>query len=114
MTHFGLDRVADLRLVTMYPYSSLPPVPSTSGNPCSFRPTPGAAGAACGAWDAEGGRLALLAGAVAGANTEEGAGGAAAGPETGTGAGFSGLWDTLSVFSSCIYRENDGRAVSDE
>lgn len=92
---------ADLWLVTMYPYSSLPPVPSTSGSPCFFKPCPASAGAACGGWEAEGGRPAPLVGAVAGIEVEEGAGGASGGP--GTGAGLSGLRDTLSVFNSCIY-----------
>lgn len=91
---------ADLWLVTMYPYSSLPPVPSTSGSPCFLKSCPVSAGAACGGWDAEAGRMALLVGV--GVQVEERAGVASGGP--GTGAGFSGLWDTLSVFSSCIYR----------
>lgn len=104
---------ADLRLVTMYPYSSLAPVPSTSGSPCSFKSCPASAGAACGGWDADAERLALLAGGVAGTEAEEGAGGAPGG--LGTGAGFSGLRDTLSVFNSCIYMviENDRKPVSD-
>lgn len=84
----------------MYPYSSLPPVPSTRGSPCSLEPCPASAGGACGGWEAEAGRMALLVGV--GIEVEERAGSASGGP--GTGAGFSGLRDTLSVFNSCMYR----------
>lgn len=56
--------------------------------------------------------LALLAGGVAGTEAEDVAGGAAGGP--GTGAGFAGLWDTLSVFNSCIYGGNGRRPVSEK
>jgi len=83
----------------MYPYSSLAPVPSTSGGPCSFKPCPPSAGVACGCWEAEGRRLALLALGVDGTEVEVGAGGASWGP--GSGPGFAGLFDTLSVFNSC-------------
>lgn len=100
---------ADLWLVTIYPYSSFPPEPSTSGSPCSFKPCPASAGAACVDWEAEGGRV--LDGAVAGTEVEDWAGGASWGP--GTGVGFSGLRETLSVFNSCTCWGNDKGAVRD-
>lgn len=93
----------------MYPYSSLPPAPSTSGSPCSFKPCPASAGTACVGWEAEGGRV--FGGVVAGTEVEEWARGASWGP--GTGVGFSGLRETLSVFNSCTCWGNNKGAVSD-